>query len=115
MLFYTSATCNMIIWTSFPIISRTLTNPQTFDYKIAYFIVTSYVLAAVLGFLITAFFCFHIYLQCCQYTTIEFCEKRGKANDLNFHSRMPFNRGFCRNFKTTLGTNPLLWLVPICK
>lgn len=113
MLFYCAMTCNLVIWTAYPVMTRTLTNPTSFDYKIAYFIVTSYVLSVVLGALITAFWFFHIYLQCCQYTTIEFCEKRGKED--SFHAKQPFNRGFCENFKTALGQNPLLWLMPICK
>ena len=114
MIFNCAVTCILIITTSYPVIGRTMTNPQSFDYIVAYFIVTAYILTCVLGLLISLFLSFHVYLISCQYTTIEFCEKRTQDSKA-FHSQMPYNQGFCQNFKSVLGENPLFWLVPICK
>lgn len=76
MILNTSITTILIILTSYPVLTRALTHPESFDYKVAYFVVTSYIMCCVLGLLLTAFLCFHIYLIACQYTTIEYCEKR---------------------------------------
>lgn len=114
MVFNCMATAWTIVSTSFPIIQRAIDHPNTFDYKVAYFIVTSYILAIVIGLLITLFFTFHTYLMVCQYTTIEFCEKKNNE-DQAFHLRLPYNRGFCENMRTVLGENPFLWFVPVCK
>jgi len=65
MIFNCMTTCWTIVSTSYPIISRTIYKPSSFDYKVAYFIVTSYILAVVLGILITLFFTFHMYLIVC--------------------------------------------------
>jgi hypothetical protein len=72
---------------------------------------TSYILSCVLGAIITLFFMFHIYLMCCQFTTIEFCEKRNEQ-DNTFHTKQPYNRGFLSNFKSVLGYNVIFWFVP---
>ena len=114
MLFHCACTSWLIVLTSYTVLSRTVTNPQSFNYKYAYFIMTSYILACVLAVIISTFFSFHIYLICNQYTTIEFCEKRSE-DDNTFHTRKPYNRGFCMNFRTILGYNPFFWLIPFCK
>ena len=111
MLFHCSMTCLIIITTSYPIIRRTLTHPDTFDYKVSYFVMTSYILSCVLAIIITLFMLFHFYLIYCQFTTIEFCEKRGEE-DNSFHTRQPYNRGFCRNLITIFGYNPFFWCIP---
>jgi len=106
--------CWLISYTAYPVISRALLHPEKFSYQVAYFVVTTYILTVVLGLLITTFLSFHVYLIACQWTTIEFCEKRQK-DATAFHTKMPYNNGLCQNFQTSLGTNPLLWLLPICK
>jgi hypothetical protein len=57
---------------------------------------TAFVLAVVFGFIITAFFFFHLYLIFKQYTTIEFCEKKN-TNDL-FKGKSPYDLGVIQNF-----------------
>ena len=114
MVFNCMATTWTIIGTSYPILQKTINSPGSFDYKIAYFIVTSYILAAAIGILITLFFLFHMYLMVSAYTTIEFCEKKNEE-DVPFHLKQPYNRGFCENMRNVLGENPLLWFVPCCK
>lgn len=114
MLFNCSVTCHLIVWTAYPVFSRTMTNPKTFDYKVAYFIVTSYILAAVLGLLISVFFGFHLYLMQSHTTTIEFCEKNSNQEH-DGQIIQPYNLGFCENLTTVLGRNPFLWFIPVCK
>ena len=114
MLFHCSMTCLLIVFTSYPVIGRSLSHPDSFDYKVSYFIMTAYILACVLGFIISAFLTFHLYLISCSFTTIEFCEKRGEE-DNTFHTKQPYNLGFCRNLSTILGYNPFFWLIPFCK
>jgi len=85
MLFYASASCITIVFSSYPVLSSILFGSSSekgsgsieTDYRLAYFVVTAYVLATVFGFIITGFFSFHLWLIKNQYTTIEFCEKRG--------------------------------------
>ena len=65
---------------------------------------------AILG---NIFLCYHIYLIGFQYTTIEYFEKRrSKKSQV---SKSPYDVGFYKNFKNTLGNNPLVWLIPIGK
>lgn len=114
MILNCSVVCLLICATAYPVLTRALTQPDTYDYKVAYFVVTSYILTAILGVLITIFLSFHLYLVACAWTTIEYCEKRSK-NATAFHQQMPYNNGFCHNLQQSLGTNPLLWFVPFCK
>lgn len=81
MIFHCSLTCNLIATSSYPIFRRTLKKPESFDYKEAYFVMTAYVLASLLAFIITVFFLFHIYLLKLGMSTIEFCEKQRSDND----------------------------------
>ena len=114
MLFHCSLTCLTIAFTSYPVIARTLSHPDSFDYMISYVIMTAYILACVLAFIITAFMTFHFYLISCQFTTIEYCEKRN-PDEGSYHNKQPYNLGFCRNLVTILGPNPLFWFIPFCK
>lgn len=75
MLFHCSFCCFLIVTTSLPVIQRTLRKPESFDYKACFFVMTAYILACLIGMIITAFMSFHLYLISMQLTTIEFCEK----------------------------------------
>ena len=112
MLFYTTCTVWMVVITSAPLIEQVL-NTATVDYKFAYYILTSYLLACTMGLVITCFFIFHLWLIIKQYTTIEFCEKRSDG-DSNFKNS-PYNLGCFRNLQTVLGKNVLSWFFPCCK
>lgn len=83
------------------------------SYRVAFFIVTAYVLACIFGFIITFFFFFHMWLISKQYTTIEFCEKRGNS-DL-FKAASPYDLGCFANMQKILGNNPLVWFLPCCR
>ena len=68
----------MIIYTTYQLVSTVLSREDV-QYQVAFFITTAYCLACVFGFIITFFFLFHLWLISNQYTTIEFCEKRGSS------------------------------------
>jgi palmitoyltransferase ZDHHC2/15/20 len=111
MLFYTTVTTWLIVGTTTPLLEGVM-SCDAVDYRLAYYIITSYILSAALGLVITCFLIFHIWLIVKQYTTIEFCEKRTE-NEATFKIS-PYNRGCFNNFKTVLGSNVLLWFVPAC-
>mmetsp|Transcript_111806 Transcript_111806/g.154401 ORF Transcript_111806/g.154401 Transcript_111806/m.154401 type:complete len:104 (+) Transcript_111806:712-1023(+) len=81
MLFHCSMSTATIIFSSYNIIGRTMSSPDTFDYKVAYFIITSYILSCIMWVLVTGFGSFHLWLLNQQYTTIEFCEKKGDKDN----------------------------------
>jgi len=112
MLFYTTITTILIVSTAWPLMSAVLSS-DTIDYKIAYYIITSYILTISLAFVITGFFGFHIWLNTKSYTTIEFCEKRSDGDEN--YKVSPYNLGLFRNLKSVLGNNFLTWFIPCCK
>jgi hypothetical protein len=74
-------------------------------------IVLDCVISGALSIALTAFVGFHFFLLSNNYTTIEFLEKRGfspSKTHVNF-----FNLGAYENFKRSMGSNPILWLLPI--
>jgi hypothetical protein len=88
-------------------------NSPAVEFFIAYYIITSYILATSLAVVISGFFTFHLWLVLNQYTTIEYCEKKSDG-DSNF-KLSPYDLGKYRNLKSVLGNNILLWFIPICK
>ena len=66
MLFYASVSCILIFCTSDDLIKVILKKPddltKAVDYRLAYFIVTAFMLACIFGAIITGFFTFHIWL-----------------------------------------------------
>lgn len=113
MLFYTSVTCNMIAFSS-PHVVEAVLERDGLPYGMSFFVVTAYVLACVFGFIVTGFFCFHLWLIKQQYTTIEFCEKRSK-NDGLFSQRSPYNLGCYQNYKIIFGERIWLWPFPCAR
>lgn len=112
MLFYCSSIIWLLIWTSYPVVAEVM-NSESIDYKIAYYVMTSYIMGTSFAVIISCFFFFHVWLILNQYTTIEFCEKK-REDDATFRIS-PYNRGRLNNLKTVLGTNILLWFIPFCK
>jgi len=109
MLFYASLTALILVITAYPVFLAVLAH-DSLDYKIAYFVITAYILGIALAFLLTGFFSFHVWLLSNQFTTIEYCEKR--SSDDQFKQKSPYNRGCCANFSAVLGNNPVLWCFP---
>ena len=87
MLFYASLTSFIVVITAYPVFLAVLAHDNV-DLKLAYFIITAYILAIALCFLLTGFFSFHLWLLSNQYTTIEYCEKR--SSDDQFKQKSPW-------------------------
>ena len=79
------------------------------------FITAVYMLICLLALVITCFWLVHIYFISQAFTTIEFCEKRRRRAQGEEVNSAFFSLGIWRNFKETLGENPLLWPFPGCK
>lgn len=113
MLVYTAATSWFLLFTSWPLFSHVLSRTDSVDYRLAYYVLTSYLLAGTLALVISGFLSFHLWLISKQYTTIEFCEK--KADNEPSFKTSPYTRGTLGNLRGVFGDNPMLWLVPFCK
>jgi len=109
LLFYASVSSIIIVVSSYPVFIAVLAH-ENVDVKIAYFVVTAWILALAFSLLITTFFSFHMWLLSNQYTTLEFCETRKK--NTNFRNKSPYDRGCCGNFMAVCGTNILFWCFP---
>lgn len=66
-------------------------------------------MSGLLTSVITPFFLFHCRLISKNMTTIEFCETRRE----NSSGESPYDINWYRNIKYALGSNPLLWLLPV--
>merc|ERR1719343_564392 len=64
-------------------------------------------LAVLMTSLLIPFFLLHMSFMTKSQTTIEFCEKRTKS------SGATYDLGLWKNITNTLGSNPLLWLLPL--
>ena len=121
MLFYTMVDSHIIVWSTRTLVAEVLviniTNDSMLpmDYRLAYYIITSYMLAGTLALLITVFFAFHLYLINSQRTTIEYCEKRSFDAANGACQPSPYDFGTFRNFQNVLGNNVFLWFLPFGK
>lgn len=61
MLFYASATTILVVVTSYPVFIAIVAY-EGIDIRIAYFVITAWLLAAAFCFIITGFFFFHLWL-----------------------------------------------------
>ena len=87
------------------------------------FVIFAWVLAVLLGLVLTLFFGFHCWLCYKAYTTIEFCEKRNAPASKTFedstisvkevYSQSLFDLGLCSNIRHMLGENCCLWFLPL--
>lgn len=111
LLFYSGASCNLIMWTMFETVQDSVFQQTPFITMFLLFFGET--LAFFLGWLITLFWSFHVWLLLKAMTTIEFCEnklpKEGKEGSAE---ASPYSNGIFSNICQTLGDNPLFWLLP---
>mmetsp|Transcript_23336 Transcript_23336/g.36560 ORF Transcript_23336/g.36560 Transcript_23336/m.36560 type:complete len:369 (+) Transcript_23336:126-1232(+) len=107
LLFYCVLTLQMMIWTMAESVLRSWDVDTPF--VVMFFVLFGETLAIFLGFLLTAFFGFHIWLMLKAMTTIEFCEKSMKR--IGYDSST-YDYGVYGNIKAVLGENPALWFLP---
>ena len=72
----------------------------------------TYLVLCLLCVGLVSFLGFHTYLLAGNYTTIEFLEKRG-CNPPKGHPPNRYDIGIYGNITAVLGTNPLVWLLPV--
>lgn len=112
LLLYSVAVLHLIMWTMVESVVRSWDVDTPF--ATMFFVLFGETLSIFLGILLTTFWAFHIWLMLKAMTTIEFCEKKmpkaGKevANDGSVYDRGPYN-----NIKSVLGSNILLWGLPV--
>jgi len=110
LLFYVTLDTHLIFWTSVESMIRAVDENAPFITMFSLLFGLS--LCFFLGTVISLFFSFHVWLMLQAMTTIEFCEKKGvQQNIANYES--VFNMGILGNIQSTLGQNPLCWLLPI--
>lgn len=107
LLLYTALDCHLIAWTMWGTV-RFATEPTT-PFMTMFMLLFGETLALLIGFMVTVFFSFHIWLMLMALTTIEFCEKSTKRSGLDGSS---YHRGMYGNITAALGDNPMLWLFP---
>jgi palmitoyltransferase ZDHHC2/15/20 len=95
MLFYASIASAFIVVTSYCVFIGALAT-EDMQPRLQFFIITAWLLTLFFCFVITGFFCFHLWMSANQYTTIEFCEK--KTKDGGERKRSPYNRGCWKNY-----------------
>jgi palmitoyltransferase ZDHHC2/15/20 len=62
MLFYCSVTVSFLVFTTWPLFKALFQHDNLVDPKLSYYLITTYLLAASLGLIITGFFFFHLWL-----------------------------------------------------
>jgi hypothetical protein len=107
LLFYSAIACHIIIWTLANTLKASI-SPET-PFLAMFLVLFGETLACFLGFMVTVFFCFHIWLMLKAMTTIEFCEKSMKKAGYDTNA---YDRGIYGNIRAVLGEHPLLWLLP---
>merc|ERR1719439_193603 len=108
LLWFTVLDCHLIAWTMFESVQASVEVDTPF--LTMFLLLFGETLASFLGILVTAFFCFHIWLMFKAMTTIEFCEKSLKKVG---YSTSPYHRGVFGDLQEVLGSNPLLWWCPV--
>merc|ERR1719463_488689 len=108
LLFYSCLDLHFIVFTMFHSTQRATRTDVPFS--LMFLLIFGETLASFLAVLVTAFFCFHIWLMLRAMTTIEFCEKSLKKAG---YASSSYDQGCLRNVEAVLGPHKLLWLVPV--
>lgn len=114
LVLYSLVDCMFVIATASESMRRSLTQETEFSHR--FLLVFCLTLAVMMGTLLTLFFMFHSWLMLKTTTTIEFCEKTYRHTG-NSHKGAPksiYDRGFLDNVKAVLGSNMLMWFLPVC-
>ncbi|KAK1932903.1 DHHC zinc finger domain containing protein [Babesia divergens] len=109
-LFYAAVLSCVIAIVSLPTVKHAMRSPLV-PFNELMMMLVGEVLSIFYCIICTLFLCFHIWLMCEAFTTIEFCEKRTSSAMLLEGSL--WSGGLRYNISCVLGQNPLLWLLPI--
>ncbi len=92
-------------WTAYGTVSLLASKTAFLSPSHVFLLTHGSVLSSILGLVLTPFCAFHTYLLLNNATTLEFCEGR----DLGKFSK----QSILGNINQALGSNPLLWLLPV--
>jgi len=111
-LVYTNAACGQLGWTFLKFLVEYSLPAMT-----GFCLIGAEALTLLISSLLVPFFLFHMYLIGTNTTTIEFCEKMRSRNDEKETAPegepLRYDLGIIRNLQAVLGSNPLLWLLPV--
>jgi len=108
LIFYSTIDCHIIGWSMGSTLGAAIGEPTT-EFLDLFLLLFGQSLTCVMGFLVTVFLGFHIWLMLKAMTTIEFCEKSMKKGG---YDTSVYDCGYLQNIKLVLGDNPILWLLP---
>jgi len=107
LVFYAAVDCHLITWTMLETARSSMASDSPFMRM--FWVLFCWMLATMIGIVVSCFFSFHVWLMSKSMTTIEFCEKQTrKGYDENI-----YDRGMMGNIMAVLGDNPLLWFLPL--
>ncbi|ORM41898.1 putative protein S-acyltransferase 16 [Babesia sp. Xinjiang] len=109
-LFYASTLSSVIAILSFPTVRHVLHTPMVPTSEVVMLLIGE-VLSSIYAIVCGLFLCFHVWLMCEAYTTIEFCEKR--SHNIMWPQRSLWSGSLFDNISCVLGRNPFLWLIPV--
>ncbi|GIX60813.1 cell cycle regulator with zn-finger domain-containing protein [Babesia caballi] len=109
-LFYATTLSSMIAIISYPTVYHVVRSPLV-QFNDMLVLLVGEILSIFFCVICGLFLCFHIWLMCDSYTTIEFCEKRSYGN--MWLDRSIWSGTLYDNLSSVLGQNPLLWLLPV--
>jgi len=111
-IFYMATLTIFMVVVMTPVFVRHVSSLEqvTLDFKEEFRVSLSYLMLCLLAAGLTAFFGFHAYLVCVNYTTIEFLEKRGCSPPPDHINR--YDTGPWSNITSVMGNNSVVWFLP---
>jgi len=106
LVFYAAVDCHFIVWTMLDTARSSMASDTPFMRM--FLVLFCWMLAALIGTVVTFFFGFHVWLMSKSMTTIEFCEKQTRRG----YDESAYDRGTMGNIMAVLGDYPILWLLP---
>jgi len=109
LVFYALVDVAFIIVTMSESVTRAVTDETPSKHR--FLLVFCMTLSVIMGMLLQMFFALHVWLMLKATTTIEFCEKRHRRTGAG--GCVGYDVGLLRNLQAVLGSNALLWLLPL--
>jgi len=107
LVFYAAVDCHLIVWTMLETVKSSMASDTPFMWM--FLVLFCWVLATLIGTVVSCFFTFHVWLMSKSMTTIEFCEKQSRSG----YDEYMYDRGMIGNIMAVLGDYPLLWFLPL--
>jgi palmitoyltransferase ZDHHC2/15/20 len=113
LLLYSVLDCHFIVLTMAETVKKCIDDPDT-PFVTMFSVFFGETLSVFVAVLVTMFFGLHVWLMFKAMTTIEFCEKSAPQKDGSTKSYdSVYDLGLFGNIRAVLGSNALLWLLPV--